>query len=127
MDRQNRESFQLPFFIAGKVIRGLQKGIKLGFPTANVRLKTKIPSGIYVGLAIYQRKIYPAAIYAAPNKKILETHLLGFSSKIYGRPLMVIAEKKIRESKKFLTQNALIASIQKDIIAAKKFYQTRKN
>ncbi len=101
--------------ICGKVIKGKNKGKKLGFPTANIELKKKIESGIYAGRVRLNEKEYQAGIFVSPDGKILEAHLIEFSGDLYGREIEIEIGGKIREVRKFGSDEELKKQVQKDI------------
>jgi FAD synthase len=103
------------FSVEGIVQKGAGKGAQLGFPTANIPCAGEVPSGIYAGEVMRKEKSYPAAIYKEDGKNIIEAHLLDFSGNLYGETIQVVAHKKIRDTKKFASEQELVAAIQKDI------------
>jgi riboflavin kinase/FMN adenylyltransferase len=115
--------------IMGIVQKGHQRGRNLGFPTANVALKQKIPSGIYISYTtidnnsftsvtfIGEAKTFDEAIYQA------ETYILDFQQDIYGKEITVTLLQKIRENKKFLSADNLIDQMKKDEVVARDFFK----
>lgn len=101
--------------ISEKVVRGKGKGKKLGFPTVNIKLNKKIESGVYAGKVSYDGKEYKAGIFVGKDKKILEAHLIGFSGDLYGKKIEVEIQERIREAKKFGSDEELKRQIKKDI------------
>jgi len=118
-------SASLPLLISGVVLKGQREGTALGFPTANLKLKTEISSGIYAGQTKFGEKIHISAIYIPPNGKILETHLLDFIGDLYGQTIEVVIEKKIRESRPFKTKIELLRAIKEDIQMIRNFYREK--
>jgi riboflavin kinase/FMN adenylyltransferase len=111
------------YAIEGVVERGDARGRELGFPTANL------------GLGDYQRPRY--GIYAArvtledgnehpgvaslgvrptfaPQKELLEAHLLDFDGDLYNQRIEVALHAYIREEKKFDGLEPLIAQMRED-------------
>ncbi|MDD3725812.1 MAG: bifunctional riboflavin kinase/FAD synthetase [Candidatus Ratteibacteria bacterium] len=113
------------FSISGKVIKGRGIGKKLGFPTANLDLKNNISigKGVYAGWAVYNKKVYKAAITigASPtfidNTEKFEVFLIDFpdNKNLYNQQLRVFFYKKLRPQKKFKNQIQLQQQIKKDI------------
>lgn len=112
------------YFTKGLVIKGKNKGQKIGFATANLKInKNKLlPSrGVYAGWVEYHKKIYKAVAnlgYAptfSRDKIILEIHLLNFSKNIYGKNLTFYFAKKLRAEKKFSSIEELQQQIKKDL------------
>lgn len=113
--------------IEGRVVRGSGYGRKLGFPTANLdrkqyaKDKMGLPLGIYAGVVYLHHlgKIRKAAVVIGPvDKKRLpkiETHILGFKGRLYGRKLTLYLFKFLRPFQVFKTEKLLVAQIKKDV------------
>ena len=114
--------------VEGEVIRGEQRGRKIGFPTCNIRLNSyTIPKiGVYaVEVKINNlKKKGIANIGYRPtfNGKslLLEVNIFGIKKNLYKKILKINFIKFIRTEKKFKNINQLKAQIKKDIITAKK-------
>jgi len=121
--------------VLGKVIKGDSRGGKLGFPTANLECACDpfIPPGVYLVYVTLDKKIFKGianigfrpSFYKKAGKALLEVHILDFNKNIYGREMIVEIIRKLRDEKKFLTQEALIAQIKADEIKARKYFQTQ--
>jgi FAD synthase len=101
--------------VSGIVISGKKKGSKLGFSTANIKLKNKAESGVYSGHVVICGKKYKSAIFIQRRKNILEAHILGFSGNLYGKEIEVLVKNKIRDVKTFKSDEDLKKQIKKDI------------
>lgn len=126
---------ELGIMLSGRVIKGDGYGRKLGFPTANLdrrdysRRKLKIKFGIYAGIASCQLRptsgLYKAAIVIGPvdNRGLpkIEAHLIGVKGNLYGKKISLQLVKYLRPFRKFKSEKALKAQIQKDILIIKKF------
>jgi len=100
--------------LTGVVIKGKQKGLKIGFPTINLNIGRKaISPGVYLGEVFWKEKIYKAAIFV--NRNLLEAHLIDFFENIYGETIEIILGKKIREKMFFANDEELKEQIKKDI------------
>ena len=114
--------------VEGEVIRGEQRGRKIGFPTCNIRLNSyTIPKiGVYaVEVKINNlKKKGIANIGYRPtfNGKslLLEVNIFGIKKNLYKKILKISFINFIRAEKKFKNINQLKAQIKKDIISAKK-------
>jgi len=120
-----------PYAIYGKVVYGQQLGRKLGFPTANVKLKRyRSPlSGVFaVQTTIRGKKVNGVAnIGVRPTvegliKPLLEVHLLDFNESLYGERISVRPLFKLREEQKFSSLDELTANIQRDVDKAQLFF-----
>jgi riboflavin kinase / FMN adenylyltransferase len=117
------------YSISGRVVRGLQLGRKLGFPTANVQMKHNRPPlmGIYaVRVHGVRRKALDgvASIGLRPTvdtsgKTTLEAHIFDFDEDIYGAHVRVEFLAKIRDEEKYADLEALKAQIARDCAAAR--------
>jgi len=132
--------------LTGTVVPGEGRGKKLGFPTANLQLghgQIQPPTGVFAGLAriapvapFRARPVrnepgrtadhYEAAIHIGPAPTFhdetyrIEVHLLDFDGgDLYGQPMTIELVKKIREIKKFNSEEELKAAIADDCIEAR--------
>lgn len=110
----------LPFELQGKVGRGDGWGRALGYPTANIQSRKKIPDGVYAGWACVRHVWYPAAAVIGVDGK-QEIHILNWQGNLYGKVLRVFMVKRLRDIKKFKFDAALKTQIRKDLAATKKF------
>ena len=113
--------------IEGEVVKGAQRGRKIGFPTCNIRLNTYIMPklGVYsVWVQIDNlKKRGIANIGYRPTfsgkSLLLEVHIFGIKRNLYKKILKISFIKFIRSEKKFKNINQLKSQIKKDIISAK--------
>ena len=113
--------------VIGKVIKGSQRGRKIGFPTCNILLKKYlIPKfGVYaVNIRInntFKKGI--ANIGYRPTfdgkKLLLEVNIFNFKKNIYNKNVNVLFNKFIRPEKKFKSIVELKSQIKKDIRLAR--------
>lgn len=105
--------------IRGSVIRGKNKGEKIGFPTINLQIKKdrkySLESGAYAGKVFLEGEHKKAAIFISPDKNILEAHILDFSGNLRGEIIEVEIGEKIRDVEKFDTDDDLTEQIAKDV------------
>ena len=117
-----------PWCVEGEVIKGAQRGRKIGFPTCNIKLNSYIlpKLGVYsVWVRINnlkKRGIANIGYRPTFNGKslLLEVNIFGINKNLYKKILKISFIKFIRAEKKFKDINQLKAQIKKDIIAAKK-------
>ncbi len=112
-----------PYFIKGKVIKGKGRGVKLGFPTANLEVPSfkLIPSpGVYAVWVYWKDQRFKGAmnIGTKPTFKdkelSMEVHIFNFNKNIYQQELKIEVIKHIREEKKFPNLEALKKQIKMD-------------
>jgi len=106
----------------GIVSRGEGRGSTLGFSTANIPLQNKNISGIYAGKVAWHDSEYRAALFADPERGILEAYLLDFNEELYGEQVTMILMKKIREKEAFKSDTALQEHIKKDVEDVRAFF-----
>jgi len=123
-----------PFSLQGRVIPGARRGIKLGFPTANLEIAREQalpPDGVYVSQAHIDNQAYPSVtnIGKRPtfggSKRIVEVYLLDYHSDLYGRELEVDFIERLRGEKKFDTPQELKKQIAKDVEQGKAILKNR--
>jgi riboflavin kinase/FMN adenylyltransferase len=112
-----------PYCISGIVEKGMGRGRKLGFPTANLnveKIKLLPKYGVYAG---YTNRGELAAINIGENPtfenktKTVEVHIIDLVGKkdLYGEEIVICLTKFIREDKKFKSLDNLKMQISKDI------------
>ena len=117
-----------PFEIVGTVIRGEGVGASIGFPTINLWVENElIPSlGVYATRVRWGRRRHHGVtnIGFRPtfggNRLTVETHLLRFKGRLYGKKIRLEFIQRIREERMFPTVAALVGQIEKDVDVAKK-------
>lgn len=119
------------YLFRGKVVRGRKRGRTLGFPTVNVRLYKNIPEGVYVSETgidgTYYRSVsFVGAAKTFGEKKVFgESFIFDFDRDLYDKWISVRLLEKLRGNIKFATAEELIRQMEKDITAAKKFFENR--
>jgi riboflavin kinase/FMN adenylyltransferase len=116
--------------IVGKVIKGRQLGKKIGFPTANIDIKSYIIAkpGVYAVKAKKEnttkfiKGIANLGYRPTFNQKkiLLEVHLFNFSENLYNKYLTVNFLKFIRKEKKFKNIGQLKKQIKIDLQKTRK-------
>ncbi|MCC6532960.1 MAG: bifunctional riboflavin kinase/FAD synthetase [Burkholderiales bacterium] len=121
-----------PYSISGRVVAGDRIGRKLGFPTANVRMRhNRAPlQGIFAvrvhGLGA--RPINGAASLGvrptidSRGIAVLEVHLLDFDRDIYGRHVRVEFLCKLRDEQKYADLESLTKQIALDVEQTRRFF-----
>jgi len=113
--------------IQGKVIKGHQRGRKIGFPTCNIKiLDYVVPKlGVY-GVSVkntkFQRKGIANIGYRPTfngQNLLLEVNIFGINKNLYNKEISVNFIKFIRPEKKFKNLEQLKKQIKIDIIRAK--------
>jgi riboflavin kinase/FMN adenylyltransferase len=103
----------------GTVSEGKKRGRALGFPTINIPLTDASVSGVYaakVHTAVRTTvRTFFAAAFADPSRGLLEAHLLDFSGDLYGVDVRIELRKKLRDSARYESDEALRQAIAEDV------------
>ena len=113
--------------IKGKVVKGSQRGRKIGFPTCNILMKKYvIPRfGVYAVNVRINKDLKKgiANVGYRPTfngkKLLLEVNIFGVKKNLYNKVISVVFNKFIRPEKKFKNFLELKNQIKKDIKLAK--------
>jgi riboflavin kinase / FMN adenylyltransferase len=121
------------YSMRGRVVRGEQLGRRLGYPTANIRMRrAKLPlSGIF---AVRVRGVDAQNVHTARDavaslgirptvdgtEPLLEVHVFDWSGDLYGRELDVEFVAKIRDEEKFENLDALVQQMHRDAAEARR-------
>ncbi len=121
-----------PVSVYGTVIRGRGRGVKVGFPTANLdpHHETLPPQGVYAAYGYLDHRRLKGVINVGPrptfgdSQKSLEVHFIDFHKNIYGREVELIFLSYLRGVKRFTDAAALKQAIARDIEKSKTLYKT---
>ncbi|MER3546670.1 MAG: bifunctional riboflavin kinase/FAD synthetase [Rhodanobacteraceae bacterium] len=123
-----------PFSIGGRVVHGNRMGHQLSYPTANIRLRGRVPpvQGIFaVRVHGIDAKPWPgvASLGVRPmfdgREPLLEAHLFDFDGDLYGRCIEVEFVAKLRDEEKFADLDALRAQMDADAAHAREILDCR--
>ncbi len=119
-----------PYSLQGLVIKGDRRGTNLGFPTANLALRTLekcVPgNGVYAVQSKVRDRIYGGAcsIGTRPtfttDTQTVEVHLFDFDDDIYGEYIEVMFHARLRDEEAFTGPEALRKQIENDVMEAKR-------
>lgn len=122
-----REYFKLVgryYTICGQVIRGAERGRKLGFPTANLGIdphRAAPADGVYVTWAHFDSARHPSVtnIGVRPTfdngKRLAEVHVLDYRGDLYGREMTVELIERLRPELRFSSVDELIERMKLDV------------
>jgi riboflavin kinase/FMN adenylyltransferase len=130
--RRARDLLGRAYSMCGHVVRGEQLGRRLGYPTANLRMRRrKLPMmGIYAvrvrgvdARHAHDARDGVASLGFRPTvggtEPLLEAHVFDFDGDLYGRELEVEFVAKIRDEEKFASLDALVQQMHQDAAAAR--------
>jgi riboflavin kinase/FMN adenylyltransferase len=118
-----------PMNLAGTVTRFKGNGRKLGYPTANLTVKTDLADGIYFGLAdLADWADQPAVVFIGTpttmgdEQRRVEVHLFDIPDKdYYDQPLSISIRHYHRPSRTFKDIDQLLEAMQADMVAARQW------
>jgi riboflavin kinase/FMN adenylyltransferase len=117
------------YAFSGRVGQGRARGRILGFPTMNIALASTrklLPSaGVYAVLAQSQRGSFGGMMNLGPRPTFgdsaiaLEVHLFGAVGDWYGADMRVEFVRRLRDTVRFDSADALVAQLRRDELAAR--------
>jgi riboflavin kinase/FMN adenylyltransferase len=133
-----REMLGRPYTVSGVVARGDRMGKRLGWPTINLAPRSElIPlDGVYVCQVFFPS--FPATFDCVTNvgtrptvyenyQRVVESHILDFSTDVYGETVEVRFLKRLREERIFPTVMDLSAQIRKDVEQTREYFAARRH
>lgn len=121
------------YTLSGTVVKGLQNGRKLGYPTANILVNDEyklIPrTGIYAVKVHYANEVYGGMLSIGYNptfdgkEMTVEVNILNFNKDVYGEQLTLEFIDYIRPEKKFDSLDELIKAIDNDKVVIEAILQ----
>jgi riboflavin kinase/FMN adenylyltransferase len=123
-----------PFRLHGEVVAGYGRGVKLGFPTANVdtdREQALPADGVYTSRAYIDDRAYQAMtnIGINPtfggNRRLVEVYIMGYDGDLYGRELAIDIIERLRGEIKFDNPEELKKQIAEDVKRGKATLEIR--
>lgn len=114
-----------PFELEGDVVKGDGRGRTLGYPTANIHLRSPrkiVPGhGIYfVGVVLRGKQWYGMmSVGVRPTikdggERTIEVHVFGLNDDVYGEELQVTFLRRLRDELKFASVGELVTQMHKD-------------
>lgn len=112
------------FSLQGLVTTGAGRGLKLGFPTANLEINQgqALPAdGVYATLSHVEGKAYQSVTNIGKNptfgsnKRTVETFILNYSGNLYKRELKIDFVERLRGEKRFKTAEELKSQVTEDV------------
>jgi riboflavin kinase/FMN adenylyltransferase len=126
-----------PYSIEGTVVRGDRMGKRLGWPTINVAPNNELVplDGVYACQVSFRS--FPTLFECATNigtrptvyenfQRVVESHILDFSSDVYGEQVEIFFHKRLREERLFPTIMDLSAQIGRDVEATREYFAARR-
>jgi riboflavin kinase/FMN adenylyltransferase len=123
-----------PFDLRGPVVRGEERGNKIGFPSAYIAVAPDLALpkfGVYVTRAYLGESSYQSVtnIGERPTfgagRPTIETHLLDFEGDCYERELRIELLHRLRDEQRFAGVDELVAQIGRDVDGARAYFTER--
>lgn len=128
-----------PYGVEGLVVRGDQRGVKLGFPTANIQPRNRVTprAGVYVTATLLGDRwrgsvtnIGTRPTFGDHAESSIETHVINWSGNLYGDVVRVRFLHRLRDEQKFASLEQLKSQIESDVASARHYFEhasVRKN
>lgn len=126
-----------PYIISGEVVRGEHVGTSLGFPTANIlpdEPRKLVPAAGVYGVRVRLdgsmqslRGMMNIGMRPTFDGRVqtLETHIFRFSGDLYGQPISVSFDHRLRKEKKFSGATELAEQLAEDMREIEETFKTK--
>ena len=120
-----------PYLLLGEVVHGRHVGGRLGFPTANLTLKDRLPLpyGVYAATVELDGSSYTAVTnvgvhptVGALSAPVAESWLQDFDGDLYGKEIALYLHAFLRPERRFADESALRAQIAEDQSSAAAYF-----
>ncbi|NOS83000.1 MAG: bifunctional riboflavin kinase/FAD synthetase [Nitrospira sp.] len=117
-----------PYGIRATVVRGLQQGQAMGWPTANLRIpagRVVPPDGVYAARTLHGSQLYDSIAYIGTRptfgagERLIEVNLLDQTSDLYGEEITVQFVERVRGDQVFASAEELSKQIARDVEQAR--------
>ena len=114
--------------IRGTVVRGMQQGQAMGWPTANLRIpadRVVPPDGVYAARTVHGAQTHEAIAYIGTRptfgagERLIEVNLLDHSCDLYGQEITVQFVARVRGDRTFASVDELSKQITRDVEQAR--------
>jgi riboflavin kinase/FMN adenylyltransferase len=121
-----------PYGVEGRVVRGAERGLKLGFPTANLHPQNRVipRNGVYVTATLIDGQwrrsvtnIGTRPTFGASNESSVEAFVMNWSGDLYGDVVRVRFLYRLRAEKKFSSIDELKSQIKSDVARAEHYFE----
>ncbi len=123
-----------PYALDGLVARGDKMGRRIGFPTLNLQSENELfpKDGVYATTVFIEsfEKTFPCVTNVGRRPTVyedfattVESHLLDFSSDVYGDRIRLAFLARFRDEKRFPSLVELTAQIRRDVEAARAWFE----
>jgi riboflavin kinase/FMN adenylyltransferase len=121
-----------PYGVEGRVVRGADRGARLGFPTANLQPQNRVipAGGVYVTATWIDEQwrrsvtnIGTRPTFGEHAESSVETYVMNWSGDLYDDVVRVRFLHRLRAEKKFSSIDELKAQIKIDVARAEEYFK----
>ena len=121
-----------PYGVAGRVVRGAERGARLGVPTANLHPQNRVipRDGVYVTATLIEDQwrrsvtnIGTRPTFGENDETSVETFVMNWSGDLYGDVVRVRFLHRLRAEKKFSSIEELKSQIKSDVARAGRYFE----
>ena len=120
-----------PYGVEGRVVRGAERGVKLGFPTANLHPQNRVipRNGVYVTATLIEgawrrgaTNVGTRPTFDSGAETSVETFVINWSGDLYGDVVRVRFLHRLRDEQKFSSVDELKSQIEHDVARAQDYF-----
>ena len=120
-----------PYGVEGRVVRGAERGVTLGFPTANLHPQNRVipRNGVYVTATLIEGQwrrsvtnVGTRPTFESAAATSVETFVMNYSGDLYGDVVRVRFLHRLRDEKKFNSIDELKSQIELDVARAGSYF-----
>src|ERR1700674_5392736 len=121
-----------PYGVEGRVVRGAERGVTLGFPTANLHPQNRVipRNGVYVTATLIEGQwrrsvtnVGTRPTFESAAATSVETFVVNYSGDLYGNVVRVRFLHRLRQEKKFGSIEELKSQIERDVARAQSYFE----
>ena len=121
-----------PYGVEGPVVRGDERGAKLGFPTANIHPQNRVipRGGVYVTATLIDGQwrrsvtnIGTRPTFESDSARSVETYVMNWTGDLYGDVVRVRFLHRLRNEKKFGSIDELTSQIERDVVRSRRYFE----
>src|SRR5260370_31199499 len=121
-----------PYGVEGRGGRGAQRGVKLGFPTANLHPQNRVipREGVYVTATLIEGEWHRSVTnigtrptFEHHTEATVETFVMNWSGDLYGDVVRTRFLHRLRDERKFNSIDELKFQIERDVARAQKYFE----
>jgi len=121
-----------PYGVEGRVVRGAERGVTLGFPTANLHPQNRVipRNGVYVAATLIEGQwrrsvtnVGTRPTFESAAATSVETFVMNYSGDLYGDVVRVRFLYRLRDEQKFGSVDELKSQIERDVARAENYFK----